>query len=195
MDLLVHGLRELVLAHHPPEAYERCVVIDGHHVCRRCSVLYPIAFSVLGLSLAGLHWPASLDRLLLLALPAPVVFEFVLEQLGLIRYSPRRQVALTTVAAPALGQGFTRYLSHGGDGVFWTMVAVHAGICVIAFAVGTLVRNRHAEAARVADEEAHPLLQGFESADEFRAYLESASTGTAASTGTGASTGTETVSA
>ena len=184
MDLHVHGLRELVLAHHTPEAYERCVVVDGHHVCRRCSVLYPIAFSVLGLSLAGLHWPASLDRPLLLALPVPVVFEFVLEQLGLIRYSPRRQVALTTIASVALGQGFARYLSHSADRVFWTMVTVHAGICVIAFALGAVLRSRHAEAARVSDEEAHPLLQGFESADEFRAYLVSASTGTSTPTGT-----------
>ena len=170
----MHGLRELVLAHHPPEAYERCVVIDGRHVCRRCSVLYPIAFTVLGLSLAGLHWSAALDRLLLLSLPLPVVLEFVLEQLGVIRYSARRQVALTAIAALALGQGFARYLAHGRDGVFWAMVAVHTGICLTAFAVGNARRNRQAEAARVTVEEAHPLLQGFATAEEFQAYLDSA---------------------
>ena len=170
----MHGLRELVLAHHPPEAYERCIVVDGRHVCRRCSVLYPIAFAMLGLSLAGLHWPASLDRLLLLALPLPVVLEFVLEQLGLIRYAPRRQVVVTAIAALALGQGFARYLAHGRDGIFWKMVAVNAGVCFTAFWVGTAMRNRRAEADRIEVEEAHPLLQGFESADEFRAYLASA---------------------
>lgn len=184
MDLPVHALRELVLAHHPPEAYERCIVVDGRHVCRRCSVLYPIAFAMLGLSMAGLHWPASLDRLMLLALPVPVVAEFVLEQVGLIRYSPRRQVALSALAALALGQGFVRYLSNGRDAVFWTMVAVHAGTCVTAFALGNALRNRRAEAKRLEGEEAHPLLQGFASAEDFHAYLESAGTTSADSSGT-----------
>lgn len=170
----MHGLRELVLAHHPPEAYERCVIVDGRHVCRRCSVLYPIAFAMLGLSMAGLHWPASLDRLLLLALPVPVALEFVLEQLGAIRYSARRQVVLTAIAAIALGQGFARYLTDGSDATFWTMVAVHAGICFTAFVIGNARRNREAEADRIEAEEAHPLLQGFDTAEEFRAYLASA---------------------
>ena len=171
----VHGLRELVLAHHPPEAYERCIVVDGRHVCRRCSVLYPIAFTVLGLSLAGLHWPTALDRLLLLSLPLPVVLEFVLEQLGVLRYSARRQVLFTAIAALALGQGFARYLTHGRDGVFWAMVAVHAGICLTAFVVGNAMRNHQAEAARVSIEEAHPVLHGFTTAEDFQAYLDSAS--------------------
>ena len=52
------------------------------------------------------------------------------------------------------------------------------------------IRFGAVEAARVSNEEAHPLLQGFESADEFRAYLESASTGVGASTCVAASTGT-----
>ena len=170
----MHGLRELVLAHHPPEAYERCIVVDGRHVCRRCCVLYPIAFTVLGLSLAGLHWPMSLDRLLLLSLPVPVVLEFVLEQLGAIRYSALRQVALTAIAALALGQGFARYLAHGRDGLFWAMVAVHAGICLSAFTVGNAMRNRVTEAARAIVEEDHPLLKGFATAEDFQAYLDSA---------------------
>jgi hypothetical protein len=176
MDPSVHGLRELVLAHHPPAAYDRCTVVEGHHVCRRCSVLYPVALAMLGLSLAGIHWPASLDALLLLALPVPVVTEFVLEQSGAIRYSPRRQVAVTAVAALALGQGFARYLANGRDRIFWTMVGVHAGICLAAFIAGSHVRRRRAAAERIKADEAHPLLRGFASAEEFQAYLESAVT-------------------
>lgn len=175
----MHGLRELVLAHHPPEAYERCVLIDGRHVCRRCSVLYPIAFAMLGLSMAGLHWPAALDRLLLLSLPVPVVLEFVLEQLGAIRYSARRQIALTAIAAIALGQGFARYLSNGRDATFWTMIAVHGGVCLAVFVIGNARRSRRAEANRIEIEEAHPLLQGFDSAEDFRAYLDAAGTSSA----------------
>ena len=31
------------LSHHWPSDYDRCAVVAGRHVCRRCLVLYPLA--------------------------------------------------------------------------------------------------------------------------------------------------------
>jgi hypothetical protein len=121
----------LLLAHHPPARYERCLQLGRHHVCRRCAVLYPIAFAVAAASLAGWGWPAAWDRTLLMLLPLPVTFELVLERFGSLRYRPWRQIALTLVAAPALGRGFARYLLHPGDRLFWTMALLYGGTCLL----------------------------------------------------------------
>lgn len=174
MGLSVDGFRSLVWAHHPPDQHERCVVVDGRYVCRRCSVLYPLAFLVLALSLSGLSWPSGWDRVLLLTLPIPAVAELVFEHTGLIRYARRRQVALTVLAAPALGRGLWRYLDHHRDHLFWTMVVVFAGIGSLSSLFNGARRARHAEKARIAIEEAHPLLKGFDTASDFRAYLDGA---------------------
>ena len=167
----MHGLRDLAIAHHPPAQYERCLVVDGRHVCRRCSVLYPIAFAVLGLSFAGLLWPTSLDRALLLSLPVPVALEFVAEHLGVLHYNARRQVAVTALAAPALGRGLARYLDSPTDSLLWTMVAIFAGVCALSATVAHVRSARRDERTRIRHEEAHPLLEGFATADDFRAYL------------------------
>ena len=47
------------LSHHWPSGYDRCTVIAGRHVCRRCLVLYPVAL-VAGVAagLVGLVVPA-----------------------------------------------------------------------------------------------------------------------------------------
>ena len=83
------------LSHHRPEQYDRCFRFGEVHVCRRCAVLYPLAFLVAGLSLAGVAWPAAWDKNLLYLLPLPVTLEFLLERFGALRYHPRRQIALT----------------------------------------------------------------------------------------------------
>ena len=36
-------MNALLLSHHPPGQYDRCIRIGRHHVCRRCAVLYPLA--------------------------------------------------------------------------------------------------------------------------------------------------------
>ena len=172
MDLAVDSVRSLVWAHHPPDQHERCIVVDGRLVCRRCSVLYPLASLVLGLSFSGLWWPADWDRVLLFSLPVPAVVELVLEHAGLIRYARRRQVALTVIAAPALGRGLWRYLDDHRDHMFWTMVLLFAGIGAVSSVVASVRETRATERTRVANEEAHPLLQGFESEAAFRAYLD-----------------------
>ncbi len=110
------------LTHHHPAHHDRCLVVAGRRVCRRCLVLYPIAFCVMAASLAGVHWPGSWDGLLMLVLPAPAIAEFVAEHTGRLSHRPRRQVALTLVAAPALGRGLARYLETPADRLWWTMV-------------------------------------------------------------------------
>lgn len=122
----------LLLAHHPPEQYGRCVKVGRHHVCRRCAVLYPVAFLVTGLSLAGIAWPVAWDTNLLYLLPLAVTLELVLERFGAIRYHAGRQMAVTLLAAPALGRGFARYVLNPGDRLFWGMVALFGGACLFA---------------------------------------------------------------
>jgi hypothetical protein len=123
---------DLLLAHHPPSQYERCFKVGSRHVCRRCAVLYPVAFGVMALSLAGIGWPAAWDKNLLFLLPLPVTLEFLLERFGALRYRWPRQLVLTLLAAPALGRGFARYLRQPTDGLFWSMVGLFGGACLFA---------------------------------------------------------------
>ena len=125
-------MNPLLLSHHPPSQYDRCIRIGRHHVCRRCVVLYPVAFAVAIASLLGAHWPEGWDRTLLYLLPLPVTLEFVIERFGGIRYRPGRQVALTLLAAPAFGRGFARYWAHPNDKLFWGMVLLFGGSALLA---------------------------------------------------------------
>jgi hypothetical protein len=121
----------LLLSHHPPSQYDRCLRVGRHHVCRRCAVLYPLAFAVAIASLVGLHWPEGWDRTLLYLLPLPVTLEFAIERFGGIRYRAGRQIALTLLAAPALGRGFARYVANPTDRVFWGMVLLFGGAALL----------------------------------------------------------------
>ena len=75
------------LAHHWPDEYDRCVLVGRRHICRRCIVMYPIAFAVIALSLAGVALPTPWSQLALVFLPLPALVEFVGEHLGSWRYS------------------------------------------------------------------------------------------------------------
>ena len=90
------------LAHHHPDQYERCVTFGTLHVCRRCLVLYPLAVLCAVVVLLTDPPPTLLIAAMWL-LPAPVMAEWVGEHLGHLSHSPRRQVVLTALAAPALG--------------------------------------------------------------------------------------------
>ncbi len=131
----------VLLAHHPPNQYDRCIRVGGVHVCRRCAVLYPLAFAAAVLSLRGLHWPASQDRTWLFLLPLPMTLEFVLERFGALRYRAGRQILVTVVGAPALGRGFARYLLAPRDPLFWRMVLLFGGSSLLAL---LLTRRRDA---------------------------------------------------
>jgi hypothetical protein len=122
-------LTPLWLSHHFPDEYGRCVVIGRTHVCRRCLVLYPLAFAVMFLALAGAHWPGRYDGLFIVVLPMPAVVEFVAEQVGLVRHHPLRQVLVTVPLAVGLGAGFAMYLRDPTSRLFWGVVLGYGLVC------------------------------------------------------------------
>jgi hypothetical protein len=120
----------LWLSHHRPEHYDRCVRLGSVRVCRRCLVLYPVAFAVTALALAGAWWSDDLDPYLVVLLPLPAVVEFCLEQLGYVRYNRVRQMIFTLLFALALGAGFARYLENPTDLLFWATFGTYATVSV-----------------------------------------------------------------
>lgn len=134
------------LSHHWPSGYDRCAVIRGRHVCRRCLVLYPVAL-VAGIAISlGSWWSGAYDAWLLWLLPLPGVVEFVLDNLKLVRYSPVRQMVLSSFGAVAAGIGYVRYLDQATDPLVWSVVAVYTTACVLAVVVGgRIVRGSSAE--------------------------------------------------
>jgi hypothetical protein len=120
------------LSHHWADEYDRCIVIRGRRVCRRCAVLYPLALVAALVIGAGATWPAHLDPWFLWLLPLPAVIEFVAEQLGGLGHSPRRLVLLTIPLAIACGRLYVRYLDHATDRLVWTVVLVYGGVCLMA---------------------------------------------------------------
>lgn len=124
----------LWLSHHWPEDYDRCVRLGRSHVCRRCVVLYPIAFVVLGASVAGASLPQAFGVAALVLLPLPALLDFVAEQLQLVEPSPVRMVAVTIPLGIGLGAGFARYVDSPGDRWFWGVVlgyGVLAGLALL----------------------------------------------------------------
>ena len=120
------------LSHHWPSEYDRCVVLAGRHVCRRCIVLYPMAIAAGVLAGAGATWPTRLDTWFCWLLPLPAVLEFVGEHLGVLRYRFRRQVATTVLLAAACGKLYLRYLHHVRDDLAWSVVVAYGGACLLA---------------------------------------------------------------
>ena len=160
------------MSHHLPHEHDRCVVIGRRHVCRRCLVLYPVAFAVMFLTLGSFGWPERLDPVLLLLLPVPVAMEYIAEQLGAVRYHARRQVLLTMIAAPALGTGLARHIVSPFETWFVVMVGVHGGACGVAHLIASSRTERAERHSRDREAEADPVLEGFASAEEFRKYLD-----------------------
>jgi len=132
----------LWLSHHYPADYGRCVLIGGAQVCRRCLVVYPIMFVVLGLALAGVRWPTSLDPVLLVLLPLPAVADFLAEHLAARGYRAPLQVAVTVPLGIALGVAFDRYLDRQTDPLFWGVVVVYGGVCLAALLLGARRRQQ-----------------------------------------------------
>jgi hypothetical protein len=139
---MVRRITPLWLAHHYPEDYDRCVVVLGRHVCRRCLALYPLALVVL-VATAGRHPATAADVAVVAGLPLVGVVEFVAEHLGALAHDPRRQVLTTLPVAIGLGRGLARYLGDHLDPLFWSVVVVYAAVCGAA----ALVRQRRAARA------------------------------------------------
>ena len=130
------------LSHHWPARYDRCAVVAGRHVCRRCLVLYPVAIAVAVAAGFGLRWPDDADVWLLWLLPLPGVVEFCLDALGVIRHRPWRQVVVSALLAVAYGKILWRYSQHPGDGLVWAVVAVTTGICGVVALIANWVRRQ-----------------------------------------------------
>lgn len=134
----------LWLSHHWPDDYDRCVVVGGLHVCRRCLVLYPLAL-VAGIAVSiGSWWDHSLDPWVLWLFPLPGVIEFVLDNLRVITYRPRRQMVLSAGGAVAAGVGYVRYLDDTTDTLAWSVLAVYTAATLSAAVVGGLWKRRTA---------------------------------------------------
>lgn len=128
----------MYLSHHWPDQYDRCAVIGGFHVCRRCLVLYPLALvSGIAISIGG-WWPHGLDPWVLWLGPLAGTIEFVADNLGLIGYAPVRQMVLSAGGAVAAGVGYVRYLHHTTDHLVWTVVGVYTAVCLGAAVAGGL---------------------------------------------------------
>ena len=116
------------LSHHQPAEYDRCALIGGRHICRRCLLIWPLAYTFMFLAMAGIRWPRVLDWPLLILLPVPAAIEFVLEHFHRIRYQPSLQTKVTIPMAVALGVGFARYLRDQNDALFWGCTIVYSTI-------------------------------------------------------------------
>jgi hypothetical protein len=136
----------LWLSHHDPDEYERCLVVGGRHVCRRCAVFYGVGFTVALTTLAGLRpWPEELDLWFIWLLCIPGTVEFVAEAVGLIRYDARRQALLTVFVGAAYGRGLAYELDDRWSWEFWGPVLVFCTIWFVAVWIG---RARAVRAAR-----------------------------------------------
>ena len=128
------------LSHHWPGQYDRCAVVAGRHVCRRCLVLYPLALVTAIAVSNGSWWPHTLDPWIMWLGPLPGVIEFVLDNIGVIGHVPSRQMVLSAGGAVAAGLGYVRYLHHGTDPLVWSVVAVYTAVCVAGVVVGVMRR-------------------------------------------------------
>lgn len=140
--------RKLWLAHHwPPHYRERCVVVAGRPVCRRCLSLYPLAFIVAFAAAAGVApWPQSIDPwpIWLLSIPATVAYGG--EAMGLIAYRPRWQVATTLMAAVSFGRALGYELLDRWHPNFWGPLAVFGALWFWATVYAAGRRSTHSAA-------------------------------------------------
>lgn len=120
------------LAHHWPDQYDRCVVVAGRHVCRRCLVMYPVAFVVAALSVGGLQLASPWSQLALVVLPLPALVEFVGEHRRAWGHRPGRQAAFAGLQGLGMGVGFGRYLEDPADPWFWAVGITYSAVALVA---------------------------------------------------------------
>jgi hypothetical protein len=125
--------RAMWRTHHWPEEYDRCTIVRGRHVCRRCLTLYPIAIAVMVLSVVGVPpWPERLDVWFVWGLCIPATVDFVSEKLADVPYSPRRQIVATALVGVALGRGLAHEIDDRWTWTFWGPVLVFGSVWFLA---------------------------------------------------------------
>ncbi len=130
----------LWLTHHWADQYDRCAVVGGRHVCRRCLVFYPLSALLVLLSFVGVvPWPDSWDTAVIWTLSVIGSFDFVLEQLGFAPYRPRRQIGATVLIGVAFGRAAGIELQDRWSAQFWTPLLVFGALWLASAAWG----NRH----------------------------------------------------
>ena len=122
------------LAHHDPGHYDRCAVIGGTHVCRRCVVLYPLAVVFAVIQVVGAI-PDSRGVWIMWLAPVPVVVEWTCEHLGGLRYSPVRQGVPSAIAAVSLGVALGRHARHPFELTAAAPVVTYALVCLVAWLI------------------------------------------------------------
>lgn len=137
------GRKNMWLAHHWPEHYrERCVVLAGRHVCRRCAALYPLGVLVAILSWAGVApWPETFDPAAIWILSIPATVAYCAEALGLIRYSSKVQVGTTLVAALAFGRALGYEFEQRWSPEFWGPICFFGLVWFLFTAAGMIIRR------------------------------------------------------
>jgi hypothetical protein len=120
------------LAHHWPDQYDRCVVVGRRHVCRRCLFMYPVAFVVAAVAVAGWALPSPWSQIALVVLPLPALAEFVGEHRRLWAYAPVRHTVLSVLQGLGMGVGFGRYLETPTDPWFWGVGILYSLVALAA---------------------------------------------------------------
>lgn len=134
--------KSLWLAHHWPHRYERCTIVRGRHVCRRCLWFYAVSLLTLAAAAVGVSpWPTAWDTTLVWVLSIPATVEFLGGELGRWSYDARRQIVLTSVLGLAVGRGFYAELTAPGSWTFWGPVLVFGTLWFAVAAVAWLLER------------------------------------------------------
>jgi len=126
----------MLLAHHHDDQRERCAVVAGRDVCRRCLALYPVLLATMIAVALGVGdaVPAAWRDPLVWLLPLPAAADYVADAFGRARYAPTRQVSVTVPLAVAGGAGFAWEQQAPGTVTFWVAVVVY-GLAALAVTV------------------------------------------------------------
>ena len=115
----------LLLSHHREDQAERCFTLPfGVHVCRRCSVLYPLVALVTLLQLLYRMVPLGIEPWLMAIAPLPATALFVAHHLGW-RDRPWQVIWSSALLSLPLGVGLARYVVDPWDRLFWGMVVLY----------------------------------------------------------------------
>lgn len=124
----------LWLTHHWPEQHERCIRLGPVKVCRRCTVLYPLAILVAVVAVLS-EPPAGVLLGAMWLAPLPMSLEWVAEHVGFARHSPMRLVTTTAIASAGFGAALAAHLVQPFDLDALAPMATHATVCGVAAVV------------------------------------------------------------